>query len=470
MKYLHARRAKLGGYLPARASTAAPLAPPPLADYARFALQADGKEMSTTMALVRMISGLLKDKAVGPRIVPIIADEARTFGMADLFRQIGIYSPLGQLYQPEDADQVSYYREAANGQILEEGINEAGALASWVAAATSHAAHGIAMLPMYIYYSIFGFQRVGDAIWAAADSRARGFLFGATAGRTTLSGEGLQHQDGSSHLVAGTYPNCRAYDPCFAYELAAIVHDGMRRMLGAQEDVFFYVTVMNESYAQPSAPWVRTAGRSDPAASTGQSNPAAAAHGPGATPTGDAGVVSGPELTEGILRGLYCLRPSARGAARVRLLGSGTIVREALAAAELLEAEFGIPADVYSVTSYTELRREAMALERQRRLGQPRGTAWVEQQLAANGVPVVAASDYVSALADLIRPWVRDRFIALGTDGFGRSDLRVALRRHFEVDRHAIAVAALSAIDAALARRAAALYGLDAQAAPPWER
>ena len=470
MKYLHARRAKLGGYLPARASNAAPLAPPPLADYARFALQADGKEMSTTMALVRMISGLLKDKAVGPRIVPIIADEARTFGMADLFRQIGIYSPLGQLYQPEDADQVSYYREAANGQILEEGINEAGALASWVAAATSHAAHGIAMLPMYIYYSIFGFQRVGDAIWAAADSRARGFLFGATAGRTTLSGEGLQHQDGSSHLVAGTYPNCRAYDPCFAYELAAIVHDGMRRMLGAQEDVFFYVTVMNESYAQPSAPWVRTARRSDPAASTGQSNPAAAAHDPGATPTGDAGVVSGPELTEGILRGLYCLRPSARGAARVRLLGSGTIVREALAAAELLEAEFGIPADVYSVTSYTELRREAMALERQRRLGQPRGTAWVEQQLGANGVPVVAASDYVSALADLIRPWVRDRFIALGTDGFGRSDLRVALRRHFEVDRHAIAVAALSAIDAALARRAAALYGLDAQAAPPWER
>ena len=486
MKYLHARRAKLGGYLPARASTAAALAPPPLADYARFALQADGKEMSTTMALVRMVSGLLKDKVVGPRVVPIIADEARTFGMADLFRQIGIYSPVGQLYQPEDADQVSYYREAANGQILEEGINEAGALASWAAAATSHAAHGIALLPMYIYYSIFGFQRVGDAIWAAADSRARGFLFGATAGRTTLSGEGLQHQDGSSHLVAGTYPNCRAYDPCFAYELAAIVHDGMQRMLGAQEDVFYYVTVMNESYAQPSAPWMRAGGRGAagaavargaavaPAAAADPANPGdpadPAAAGSPAAQTGDAGVVSGPELTEGILRGLYCLRPSARGAARVRLLGSGTIVREALAAAELLEAEFGIPADVYSATSYTELRREAMALERQRRLGQPRGSAWVEQQLGANGVPVVAASDYVSALADLIRPWVRDRFIALGTDGFGRSDLRVALRRHFEVDRHAIAVAALSAIDAALARRAAALYGLDAQAAPPWER
>jgi pyruvate dehydrogenase E1 component len=333
---------------------------------------------------------------------------------------------------------------------------------------------------------------VGDAIWAAADSRARGFLFGATAGRTTLSGEGLQHQDGSSHLVAGTYPNCRAYDPCFAYELAAIVHDGMQRMLGAQEDVFYYVTVMNESYAQPSAPWMRAGGRGAagaavargaavaPAAAADPANPGdpadpavpadPAAAGSPAAQTGDAGVVSGPELTEGILRGLYCLRPSARGAARVRLLGSGTIVREALAAAELLEAEFGIPADVYSATSYTELRREAMALERQRRLGQPRGSAWVEQQLGANGVPVVAASDYVSALADLIRPWVRDRFIALGTDGFGRSDLRVALRRHFEVDRHAIAVAALSAIDAALARRAAALYGLDAQAAPPWER
>jgi pyruvate dehydrogenase E1 component len=431
MKYLHARRAKLGGYLPARSTTAEPLAPPALAAYAKFALEANGKEMSTTMALVRMVSALLKDKSFGPRIVPIIADEARTFGMADLFRQVGIYSPVGQLYAPEDADQVSYYKEAKNGQILEEGINEAGAIASWVAAATSYAAHGITLLPLYIYYSMFGFQRVGDAIWAAADSRSRGFLFGATAGRTTLSGEGLQHQDGTSHLVASTVPNCRAYDPCFAYELAVILDDGMQRMLRAQEDVFYYVTVMNESYAQPSAP---------------------------------------PDVGEGILRGLYCLRQSPKGAARVRLLGSGTILREALAAAELLEGEFGINADVYSVTSYTELRREAMTLERQRRLGQPRGTAWVEQQLAANGAPVVAASDYVTALADLIRPWVRDRFVALGTDGFGRSDLRVELRRHFEVDRHAIAVAALSAIDAALARRAAALYGLDAAAAPPWQR
>jgi pyruvate dehydrogenase E1 component len=431
MKYLHGRRARLGGYLPKRATQSAALPTPDAAAFAKFALDANGKEMSTTMAFVRMVGALLKDKTLGPRIVPIIADEARTFGMADLFRQIGIYSPVGQLYQPEDQDQISYYKEATNGQILEEGITEAGAIASWVAAATSYSAHGHAMLPFYIYYSMFGFQRVGDAIWAAADSRSRGFLLGATAGRTTLSGEGLQHQDGTSHLTASTVPNCRAYDPAFAYELAAIVDDGMKRMLGAQEDVFYYVTVMNESYAQPSMP-------------------------------GD--------VREGILRGMYCLRPSAKGAARVRLLGSGTILRESLAAADLLEAEFGIAADVYSVTSFTELRREAMALERQRRLGQGRGTAWVEQQLTANGTPIVAASDYVSALADLIRPWLRDRYIALGTDGFGRSDTRARLRRFFEVDRHSIAVAALSAIDPALARRAAALYGLDAQTPPAWTR
>jgi pyruvate dehydrogenase E1 component len=363
--------------------------------------------------------------------VPIIADEARTFGMADLFRQIGIYSPVGQLYEPEDHGQVSYYKESTTGQILEEGITEAGAIASWVAAATSYSAHGVALLPFYIYYSMFGFQRVGDAIWAAADSRSRGFLIGATAGRTTLAGEGLQHQDGASHLIASTVPNCRAYDPCFAYELAVIVEDGMRRMLAAQEDVFYYVTVMNESYPQPSAP---------------------------------------PDVREGILRGMYCMRPSTKGAARVRLLGSGAILREALAAAELLERDFDIGADMYSVTSYTELRREAMAFERQRRLGKPQGVCWIEQQLTPTGAPIVAASDYVAAVPDLIRPWVRDRFIALGTDGFGRSDTRAALRRFFEVDRHAIAVAALSALDPALARRAAQSYAIDVDAAPPWMR
>jgi pyruvate dehydrogenase E1 component len=386
--------------------------------------------MSTTMAFVRMVGSLLKDPTLGPRVVPIIADEARTFGMADLFRQVGIYAPFGQLYEPEDRDQVSYYKEAVNGQILEEGITEAGAIASWVAAATSYSAHGLPMLPFYIYYSMFGFQRVGDAIWAAADSRSRGFLLGATAGRTTLAGEGLQHQDGTSHLIASTVPNCRAYDPCFAYELAVIVEDGMRRMLGAQEDVFYYVTVMNENYAQPSLP---------------------------------------ADVRDGILHGLYLVRPSGKGTARVRLLGSGTILREAMAAAELLESEFGVGADVYSVTSYTELRREAMALERSRRLGSGRGTAWVEQLLPANGTPVVAASDYVSALPDLIRPWVRDRMIALGTDGFGRSDTRANLRRFFEVDPRAIALAALSAVDPALASQARSAFGPDDPAPrPPW--
>ena len=451
MKYLHARRAKLGGYLPARSAACEPVAVPAVESFARFALEANGREMSTTMAFVRMISALLKDPALGPRIVPIIADEARTFGMADLFRQIGIYSPVGQLYEPEDHEQVSYYRESASGQILEEGITEAGAIASWVAAATSYSAHGFAMLPFYIYYSMFGFQRVGDAIWAAADSRSRGFLLGATAGRTTLAGEGLQHQDGTSHLVASTIPNCRAYDPCFAYELAVILEDGMRRMLVSQEDVFYYVTVMNESYAQPSAPWTPRA--PDPSAAAKEQDGWRFA-----------------DVREGILRGMYCVRHSTLGAARARLAGAGTILREALAAAELLERDFDIGADVYSVTSYTELRREAMAFERQRRLGKPQGVCWIEQQLTPIGAPVVAASDYVAAVADLIRPWVRDRYIALGTDGFGRSDTRAALRRFFEVDRHAIAVAALSAVDPALARRAAQLYGIDVDAAPPWTR
>src|SRR5512134_1715958 len=296
MKYLHGCRSKLGGYLPSRNAAAAPLAPPAADAFGRFALEAAGKEMSTTMAFVRMLSALLKDRDLGPRVVPIIADEARTFGMADLFRQIGIYSPVGQLYQPEDSSQISFYREAINGQILEEGINEAGAIASWIAAGTSYSANGLPMLPFYIFYSMFGFQRAGDLLWAAGDSRTRGFLLGATAGRTTLSGEGLQHQDGTSHLAASTIPNCRAYDPCYAYELAFIVEDGMRRMLKEQEDAFFYVTVANENYAHPPMP---------------------------------AGAA------EGILKGMYLLRE--RQGAEVQLLGAGTILREAIAAAELLE-------------------------------------------------------------------------------------------------------------------------------------
>jgi pyruvate dehydrogenase E1 component len=424
MAYLHARREKLGGYLPARARASEPLATPEAAAFAKFALEANGKEMSSTVAFVRMVGALLKDATLGRRLVPIIADEARTFGMADLFRQIGIYSPIGQLYQPEDQAQLSYYKEAVDGQILEEGINEAGAIASWVAAATSYSVHGVPMLPMYIYYSMFGFQRVGDAIWAAADSRSRGFLLGATAGRTTLSGEGLQHQDGTSHLVASTIPNCRAYDPCFAYELAVILEDGMRRMLTAQEDVFYYVTIMNEPYAMPSMP---------------------------------------EGAREGILNGMY--KPLAIGRQpSVRLLGAGTILNEVIAAGQLLEKDWGVAAEVFSVTSFTELRRNAMN-DGRRKQGN-----WIERQLPKTGIPVVAASDYVSALGDLIRPWIADRYVVLGTDGFGRSDTRAHLRRFFEVDRHSIAVAALASMDDARAKEAASRYGIAPDGPPPWTR
>jgi pyruvate dehydrogenase E1 component len=455
MAYLHARREKLGGYLPARAARGESLATPEAPAFAKFALEANGKEMSTTVAFVRMVGALLRDATLGKRIVPIIADEARTFGMADLFRQIGIYSPIGQLYAPEDQHQLSYYKEAAEGQILEEGINEAGAIASWVAAATSYSAHGVAMLPMYIYYSMFGFQRVGDEIWAAADSRSRGFLFGATAGRTTLSGEGLQHEDGTSHLVASTVPNCRAYDPGLAYELAVILEDGMRRMLSEQEDVFYYVTLMNEVYSQPSMP---------------------------------------EGAREGILRGMHRVREAGRPASappgfsrnqKVRLLGAGTILQESLAAAALLEDDWGVGAEVYSVTSFTELRREAMAVSRGRRLGFPplsgegrkspsplgegRGEgSWLERELPQTGSPVIAASDYVSAVADLIRPWIRDIYVALGTDGFGRSDTRANLRRFFEVDRHSIVVAALAALGDRRVSEAIGRYGIDPASAPPW--
>jgi pyruvate dehydrogenase E1 component len=421
MKYLHARRQALGGFLPARTAQAAALAVPPDA-FARMLEGTRDREQSTTMIFVQLLAQLLRDPAVGKHVVPIVADEARTFGMQSLFRQIGIYSSSGQLYEPEDHDELLYYKEAKDGQILEEGITEAGALSSWIAAATSYSSHGVPMLPFYIFYSMFGFQRVGDLAWAAADSRARGFLLGATAGRTTLSGEGLQHQDGTSHLIASTIPNCRAYDPCYGYELALIVQDGVRRMLQAQEDVFYYVTVMNENYAHPAMP-------------------------------------AGAE--EGILRGMYLLQP--RDGAQVQLLGSGTILREVISAAEHLEREHGIAANVWSVTSWTELHWDGMAAERAERLGGAEPRSWVARSLAPTAGPSVAASDYVRAVADLARPYVPAgrAYTALGTDGFGRSDTRAALRSFFEVDRNAIVNAAL----AALGRK-----GAVAPSAAPWTR
>jgi pyruvate dehydrogenase E1 component len=460
MRYLHARRVKLGGYLPERIHAAPALPVPALDAFSRILEGSGEREESTTMVFVKMLSQLLKDGGIGKRIVPIVADEARTFGMQSLFRQVAIYSSVGQLYEPEDRDELLYYKEAKDGQILEEGINEAGAMSSWIAAATAYSAHGVPMLPFYIFYSMFGFQRVGDFIWAAADSRARGFLIGATAGRTTLSGEGLQHEDGSSHLSAAAVPNCRAYDPCFGYELATIVQDGARRMLENHEDAFYYITVMNENYAHPAAP------------ATAQ---------------------------EGILRGMYLLREAGavrREAAQdervaqapspaadrhepvVQLLGSGTILREVIAAADMLEREYGIAAHVWSVTSYTELRRDGMDVERWNTLhaASPQRTSYVEQCLSSTAGPVVAASDYVRAVPDLIRTWVPRRYVVLGTDGFGRSDTREALRRFFEVDRGSIVVAALKALadEARIAPSvvvdAVQRYGIDAESGNPWER
>jgi pyruvate dehydrogenase E1 component len=432
MKYLHARRAALGGALPARKRTAPAVAVPALDSYAQFALAAQGKEMSTTMAAVRMLGALVKDATLGPRIVPIVADEARTFGMASLFRQIGIYAPAGQQYEPEDAGSMLYYREAPDGQLLEEGITEAGALASWTAAATSYSAHGQVMLPFYIYYSMFGFQRVGDLIWAAADQRARGFLLGATAGRTTLGGEGLQHQDGSSQLVASTVPNCRAYDPAFACELAVILDHGMRRMLELGVDEFYYVTVMNENYPQPSLP--------------------------------DGGA-------EAIVRGMYRLGAYGRGTAQVRLLGSGAILREVMAAAQMLAADWDVASELFSVTSFTELARDARDVERRNRLHPleaPR-RSHVETLLAGDA-PVVAATDYVRAYPQLVAAYLRAPFTALGTDGFGRSDTRAALRGFFEVSREHVVVAALASLTRERAAEAIARYGIEADHDAPWLR
>ena len=432
MRYMHAQRAKLGGYMPKRQTTAPVVPVPELASYASFATQAAGKEMSTTMAFVRLLGNLLKDTTLGPqniefrqRLVPIVADEARTFGMANLFKQVGIYSSVGQRYEPEDIGSVLSYREALDGQILEEGISEAGAIASWTAAATSYSVHGVPMLPFYIYYSMFGFQRVGDAIWAAADQRSRGFLLGATSGRTTLGGEGLQHQDGTSHLVAATIPNCKAYDPAFAGEMAAIIDHGMREMLVEQQDVFYYVTLMNENYAQPDLPQ---------------------------------------GAQEGVIRGAYRFGSYGKGPSQVTLMGSGAILTEVIKAAEALAAE-GVASEVISVTSWSELARDGISVTPALSAVTPAlsavtpvlsavtpaeagGQSALDSRLRGNdepcirkllkgsAAPIVAATDYVRAVPESVRAFLPEgrKYLTLGTDGFGRSDTRAALREFFGVD------------------------------------
>ncbi len=410
-QYLMDRRAALGGSLPARRQTAPALQVPDLEAFDNLLHGSGERQMSTTMAFVRILTALTRDKAIGPHLVPIVADEARTFGMEGMFRQLAIYAPFGQKYRPVDADQLMYYREETDGQILQEGITEAGGISSWIAAGTSYSTNGVPMIPFFIFYSMFGFQRIGDFIWAAADMQARGFLLGATSGRTTLNGEGLQHEDGHSHLIAATVPNCIAYDPTFTYEVAVILQDGLRRMYRDQEAVFYYVTTLNENYPHPPMP-------------------------------------EGAE--DGIRKGMYRLHASPRRAKkkRVQLLGCGSILREVMAAGELLESKHGVAADVWSVTSFTELRRDGLSAERYNRLhpeDDPRAS-YVDQCLADTSGPVIASTDYIQSFADQIRPFVPRRYSVLGTDGFGRSDTRENLRSFFEVDRYHVVVAALKAL------------------------
>jgi pyruvate dehydrogenase E1 component len=409
MQYLRERRQALGGYLPARRRGAAALEVP---GFEAFEAQTQGtgdREISTTMAFVRLLTVLTRDEKLGPHVVPIVPDEARTFGMEGLFRTLGIYSAKGQLYDPVDADQVMYYKEDSKGQILQEGITEAGAMSSWIAAATAYSNHGVPMVPLYVFYSMFGFQRVGDLAWAAGDSQARGFLLGGTSGRTTLAGEGLQHQDGHSQLVASTVPNCRSYDPTFNYELAVILHDGLERMYRDGENVFYYVTLTNENYQHPPMP---------------------------------------EGLREAIVRGMYLLREADGAGPRVQLLGSGAILREVIAAADLLRDDWQVAADVWSVPSFNELRRDGIDAQRWNLLHpeEPRRACWVERCLGPRPGPVVAATDYVRAFADQLRPFVPRRYSVLGTDGFGRSDTRAKLREFFEVDRRWVALAALKTL------------------------
>ena len=461
--YLRERRAALGGSLPARHDAAAPLEIPPLSAFASVLEGSGDRSNSTTMAFVRVLNTLVRDERIGKRVVPIVPDESRTFGMEGMFRQLGIFSQVGQLYQPEDSEDLMFYREDEHGQILQEGINEPGAMSSWIAAATAYANHGEAMIPFYVFYSMFGFQRVGDLAWAAGDIRARGFLIGATSGRTTLNGEGLQHEDGHSHVLASTIPNCRAYDPTYGYELAVIVQDGLRRMMAEQEDVFYYLTVLNEGYPQPALPegceegilagmYLLREGAAAAPGADGAAEPAAAAGADGAA-------------------------AEAGAEARVQLLGSGAILREVLAGADLLASDFGIAADVWSVTSFTELRREGLEVERWNRLhptAEPRRSR-VERNLDGRDGPLVAATDYIRTFADQIRPFTGGRsYTALGTDGFGRSDFRAKLRSFFEVDGRHVAVAALKALadegrlDATVVQGAIEKYGIDSDVAAPW--
>jgi pyruvate dehydrogenase E1 component len=438
-EYMKARRMDLGGFLPARRRKAAPLIVPPLSALERFLKSTEDREISTTMAFVQILQTLIRDKNIGKHIVPIVPDESRTFGMEGMFRQLGIWNQLGQLYTPQDADQLMFYKESKDGQILQEGINEPGAMCDWIAAATSYSTHGVPMIPFYIFYSMFGFQRIGDLAWAAGDMRSRGFLLGGTAGRTTLNGEGLQHEDGHSHVISATVPNCVSFDPTFGYEVAVIVQDGLRRMYAEQEDVYYYLTVMNENYAQPAMP-------------------------EGAAPD--------------ILKGMYLFKAGDKKsrAPRVQLLGSGTIFREVIAAAELLKSDWGVDADLWSCPSFTELARDGRAIARWNMLNptaKPKASH-VELSLKEGQGPVIAATDYVRAFAEQIRDLVHARYVVLGTDGFGRSDTREKLRRFFEVDRHYVTVAALKALaddgalPAAKAAEAIKKYGIDASKPAPW--
>ena len=442
LKYMQDHRAALGGHLPQRRRTSTPLTPPPLTAFDRLLQSSGEREISTTMAFVQMLGTLLRDKGLGKFIVPIVPDESRTFGMEGMFRQLGIYSAVGQLYKPQDADQLMYYREDKAGQVLQEGINEAGAMSSWIAAATSYSTNDVPMIPFYIYYSMFGLQRVGDLAWAAGDMRCRGFLLGGTAGRTTLNGEGLQHEDGHSHVLASTIPNCISYDPTFAYEVVVIVRDGIRRMFQDQEDVYYYITLMNENYQHPAMP-------------------------------------AGAE--EGIVKGLYLLQEGRKtdkknAAPRVQLMGSGTILREVIAAADLLRDDWKVDADIWSATSFNELRRDGMSVDRWNLL-HPTKTArksYIESALEGHAGPVIAATDYMRSYADQVRRHIPRRFEVLGTDGFGRSDYRAKLRQFFEVNRYYVVVAALKTLadegtlKADVVAKAIAKYGLDTERPDPW--